>query len=126
MTVSELASPKDPDENSTLRRLCILFSLKDACMRGIRQPIDFDVVNSKAQVDSLPLVGWEFWVFKANLGVARGSKIAHDQYKCVCAFYRGPNAETKFVWHQTPRELESWVQFINIVQMVKVFPKLTA
>jgi hypothetical protein len=89
LTVSELASPKDPDENSTLRRLCILFSLKEACMRGIRQPIDFDVVNSKAQVDSLPLVGWGFWVFKANLGVARGSEVAHDQYKCVCAFYRG-------------------------------------
>ncbi|TEB20163.1 hypothetical protein FA13DRAFT_1743275 [Coprinellus micaceus] len=105
----------------------------DSYMRAVGQPIgfdhariDFDVVNGKAQMDGKPLIGWEFRVFTANLGVARGTRIVHEQYECVCAFFRGPTAETKFIWHQTPRELESWVQFINIDQMVKVIPKLTA
>jgi hypothetical protein len=133
LTANELASLQGQTEAVMLRRICILFALKDSYMRAVGQPIgfdhariDFDVVNGKAQMDGKPLIGWEFRVFTANLGVARGTRIVHEQYECVCAFFRGPTAETKFIWHQTPRELESWVQFINIDQMVKVIPKLTA
>lgn len=116
-----------------LRRLSILLALKDSYIRAIGQPIgfdyarlEFDVSNSQATGDGTPLAGWEFRVFTANLGVARGPQLVQEQYECVCAFYRGPSSDIKFVWHQTPRELESWVQFINIDQMIKVIPKLTA
>ncbi|KAF5334903.1 hypothetical protein D9611_009926 [Ephemerocybe angulata] len=133
LTAVERKSFDDQPEATQLRRLCILLALKDAYIRAIGQPIgfdyarlEFDVVNGKAQGDGKPLAGWEFRVFTANLGVARSTKLVQEAYECVCAFYRGPHAETKFIWHQTPRELESWVQFINIDQMVKVIPKLTA
>jgi 4'-phosphopantetheinyl transferase len=43
----------------------------------------------------------------------------------VCAFFRGAKDST-FVWHKSAKDLESWVQFINVDQMVNVFPKLTA
>jgi len=32
----------------------------------------------------------------------------------------------KFVWYDDPKQLETWVQFINIDQMTKVIPKLSA
>jgi 4'-phosphopantetheinyl transferase len=51
--------------------------------------------------------------------------LVEEQYQCVCAFFRGTK-ESSFVWHETAKDLESWVQFINIDQMVKVIPKLTA
>lgn len=128
-----MRSFENQPDTVSLRRLCILLALKDSYIRAIGQPIgfdyarlEFDVANGRASGDGKPLTGWEFRVFTANLGVARSTQLVHEQYECVCAFYRGPNAETKFVWHQTPRELESWVQFINIDQMIKVIPKLTA
>ncbi|KAJ2931926.1 hypothetical protein H1R20_g5166, partial [Candolleomyces eurysporus] len=133
LTALELRSLENQSEGVMLRRLSILLALKDSYIRAIGQPIgfdyarlEFDVSSSQASGDGTPLTGWEFRVFTANLGVARGAQLVQEQYECVCAFYRGPSGETKFVWHQTPRELESWVQFINIDQMIKVIPKLTA
>ncbi|KAH6912197.1 hypothetical protein BKA70DRAFT_1266956 [Coprinopsis sp. MPI-PUGE-AT-0042] len=132
LTAFELESLQGQPEPVMLRRMCILLALKNAYISAIGQPVgfdfarlEFDVINSKATGDGSALNGWEFRVFTANLGVARGSKLVHEQYECVCAFYR-ENSEVRFIWHQTPRELESWVQFINIDQMIKVIPKLTA
>ncbi|TFK19642.1 hypothetical protein FA15DRAFT_674232 [Coprinopsis marcescibilis] len=132
LTALEVQSMEGQSDAIALRRLCILLALKDSYIRAIGQPmgfdyarLEFDVTNSTASGDGKALTGWEFRVFTANLGVARQTQLVHEQYECVCAFYRG-GSDIKFIWHQTPRELESWVQFINIDQMVKVIPKLTA
>ncbi|EAU83102.1 hypothetical protein CC1G_11186 [Coprinopsis cinerea okayama7 len=132
LTALELKSLENQPEQVMLRRLCILLALKDSYIRALGQPVgfdyarlEFDVANQSATGDGKPLTGWEFRIFTANLGVARGTQLVHEQYECVCAFFRNTN-EIKFIWHQTARELESWVQFINIDQMVKVIPKLTA
>ncbi|KAF4568325.1 hypothetical protein EYR40_010273 [Pleurotus pulmonarius] len=126
-----LMAPELGDE-VMLRRLCIIISLKQAYIKAIGQPIGFDLSRLEFNIpqetvigDGHPLTGWEFRIFKANLGVARKDLLVEEQYQCVCAFFRG-TPDTKFIWHDSQKELESWVQFINIDQMVKVIPKLTA
>lgn len=71
------------------------------------------------------LIGWEFRIFKANLGVIRRNRLYEEQYQCVCAFYRG-HRHVRYIWQETSKELAEWVQFINIDQMLKVLPKLSA
>jgi len=133
LTALEVRSLEGQPDHVVLRRLCILLGLKDAYIKALGQPagfdlarLEFDVANQRASGDGTPLAGWEFRIFTANLGVARTTKIVHEQYECICAFFRGGEQPLRLVWHQTPRELESWVQFINIDQMIKVIPKLTA
>ncbi|KAJ7883665.1 hypothetical protein B0H14DRAFT_3857258 [Mycena olivaceomarginata] len=115
-----------------LRRLCILLALKAAYIKAIGQPagfdwarLEFDIPLEAARADGHPLQGWEFRIFRASLGVARKDVLVEDHYQCVCAFFRGAKDST-FVWHKSAKGLESWVQFINVDQMVNVIPKLTA
>jgi len=126
-----LISPDLGDE-VVLRRLCIVLALKQAYIKAIGQPMGFDwsrlefnIPEETARGDGHPLQGWEFRIFRANLGVARRDLLVEEHYQCVCAFFRGTK-ESKFIWHESAKDLESWVQFINIDQMVKVIPKLTA
>ena len=121
----------NPDE-VRLRRLCMLLALKDAYIKAIGQPmgfdfsrLEFDVPNSRVTADGNTVVGWEFRIFGAKLGVARGTKLKQEEYQCVCAFYRG-TPDSTFVFHDDPQLLESWVQFINIDQMMAVSTKLAA
>ncbi|KAJ7711238.1 hypothetical protein B0H14DRAFT_3119297 [Mycena olivaceomarginata] len=115
-----------------LRRLCILLALKAAYIKAIGQPagfdwarLEFDIPLEAARADGHPLQGWEFRIFHVSLGVARKDVLVEEHYQCVCAFFRGAKDST-FVWHKSAKDLESWVQFINIDQMVHVIPKLTA
>ncbi|KDQ56027.1 hypothetical protein JAAARDRAFT_36818 [Jaapia argillacea MUCL 33604] len=124
-------SPDLTDE-VILRRLCILLAVKQAYIRAIGQPIGFDwsrlefnIPEESAMGDGTPLQGWEFRVFKANLGIVRKGVLLEESHQCVSAFFRGTR-ESKFIWHDNTKDLESWVQFINIDQMIKVIPKLTA
>jgi 4'-phosphopantetheinyl transferase len=132
LTALELSHISGQEDATKLRRLCITLAMKDAYIKAIGQPVgfdysrlEFDVGNKRAFGDGHILGGWEFRVFTANLGVARGTKLVQEQYECVCAFFRG-SPESTFIWHDSPKQLESWVQFINIDQMVKVLPKLSA
>ena len=52
-------------------------------------------------------------------------RIVEETYVCCVAFFRGTR-ESKFDFQESSEQLESWVQFINIDQMLKVVPKLTA
>ncbi|EIN05105.1 hypothetical protein PUNSTDRAFT_137791 [Punctularia strigosozonata HHB-11173 SS5] len=121
----------EPDEVA-LRRLCILLSLKGAYIQAIGQPLGFDwsrlefnIPTQAARGDGHPLTGWEFRVFRAELGVVREGELVPESYQCATAFFRG-TSESKFVWQENQKEIESWVQFLNIEQMIKVIPKLSA
>lgn len=87
--------------------------------------LEFDIIGKKAQGDGHPLTGWEFRIYMVTLGVARRDLLINEQYQCVTAFFRGTR-ETHYIWYETVKDLESWVQFINIDQMLKVIPKLSA
>ncbi|KXN92554.1 hypothetical protein AN958_05409 [Leucoagaricus sp. SymC.cos] len=117
-----------------LRRLCIILTLKSSYARAIGQSaafdwarLEFDVDKKSATADGHALTGWEFRLYRAKLGVARGiePKLVEEEYQCCCAFFRGCD-DLKFVWYDDPKQLETWVQFINIDQMTKVIPKLSA
>jgi len=122
----------DQTNEVVLRRLCIILALKQAYIKAIGQPLGFDwsrlefnIPSETALGDGVPLQGWEFRVFKAQLGVARRDTLVEENYQCACAFFRGTK-ESTFIWNDSTKDLETWVQFINIDQMVKVIPKLTA
>jgi 4'-phosphopantetheinyl transferase len=118
--------------------------------------LEFDVPGKHAAGDNMPLNGWEFRVFSASLGVLRRlgrrglvlldgesgaspddpngegreesaeeKELIKEQYVCCVAFFRG-QGESRFDFQTSPEQLEGWVQFINIDQMLKVVPKLTA
>ncbi|KAI6142953.1 hypothetical protein BKA82DRAFT_26965 [Pisolithus tinctorius] len=115
-----------------LRRLCILLSLKAAYIKAVGQNrgfdwsrLEFNIPNETARGDDHPLQGWEFRVFKAQLGVHRNGTVIEESYQCACAFFRGTK-ESKFIWNDNAKDLEAWVQFINVDQMIKVIPKLLA
>jgi 4'-phosphopantetheinyl transferase len=118
-----------------LWRLYIILCLKLAYMRAIGQSVafdwarlEFDVDNKSATADGHALTGWEFRLYRAKLGVARGSdppKLVEEEYQCCVAFFRGCD-DLKFIWYDDSKALESWVQFITIDQMTKVIPKLSA
>lgn len=133
LTPLELASiTAASDSDAVLRRLCTVLTLKSSYARAIGQNtvfdwarLEFDMERQSATADGHGLTGWEFRIYRARLGVARGNKLVEEEYQCCCAFFRGCD-ELKFIWHESPKDLETWVQFINIDQMVKVIPKLTA
>lgn len=138
-----ILKPSNSDE-VVLRRVSIVLTLKEAYNHAVGQPVGFDYsrlefivegshpshgvtdVSPYALGDGIPLQGWEFRLFKAQLGVARQDQLSEESYQCVCAFFRGTRGESRFVWYNSEKELESWVQFINIDQMIKVIPKLMA
>lgn len=122
----------DSDDEIMLRRLCMTLALKEAYIKAIGQPIGFDysrlefnIPARTAFADEIPLQGWEFRVWMVTLGVARRDKIVNEGYHCACAFFRG-TPESRFIFFETQEQLNKWVQFINIDQMMKVIPKLNS
>ncbi|KAI0698286.1 hypothetical protein BC835DRAFT_681290 [Cytidiella melzeri] len=115
-----------------LRRLCIILALKQAYIKAIGQPIGFDLSRlefnlpgESARGDGYPLTGWEFRLWQSQIAVLReDGEVDTHQYQCASAFFRGTE-ESKFIWQKDRKELETWVQFLNIDQLLTVLPKLT-
>ncbi|KAF9052319.1 hypothetical protein BDZ89DRAFT_1218766 [Hymenopellis radicata] len=122
--------PRDQGIETALRRISIILALKEAYVHAIGlsrgfnyQRLEFDVPAGKALCDGHPLQGWEFRLWNAKLGVARGDTIVEELYVCVSAFFRSTQ-ESTFIWNDERRNLQTWVQFVDIDQMIKVLPKL--
>lgn len=73
-------------------------------------------------VDGKPLYGWEFRLFKANLGVVRHGFLLEETYQCSSALYRGGKT-TKFVWEENANEMGSWLHFYNADAIIAGLPK---
>ncbi|KAF8591465.1 hypothetical protein K439DRAFT_1380408 [Ramaria rubella] len=113
-----LLDPRMKDD-VILRRLCVLLTLKLAYIKALGQPpgfdfsrIDCNIPEETIKVDGKPLTGWEFRLFKANLGVVRKGFLIEETYQCSTAVYRGWD-ETRFVWEENEREIANWVHFIS-------------
>ncbi|EMD34950.1 hypothetical protein CERSUDRAFT_116477 [Gelatoporia subvermispora B] len=117
-------------EEVVLRRLCILLALKQAYLKAVGQPVfdwsrlEFNIPDKKVSGDGMELQGWEFRVWQATINVVRNGDVYEELYQCASAFFRG-TPETYFVWHTDRKDLESWVQFVNVDQFMLVAPKLT-
>lgn len=131
LTPLELSCISSNEEDDViLRRLCLLLALKQAYIKAIGQPIGFDlsrlefnIPEETASGDGHALQGWEFRIWQAHIAVMRDGDVSEEWYQCAAAFFRGSD-QTKFIWQKTPKELESWVQFLNVDQLVTVLPKL--
>lgn len=115
-----------------LRRLCITLALKEAYTKAIGQPIGFDysrlefnIPARTAAADDISLGGWEFRIWQVKSGVARRDKLVTEFYHCACAFFRGTH-DSRFIFCESQEQLNKWVQFLNIDQMMKVLPKLNS
>nr|VWO96978.1 4'-phosphopantetheinyl transferase (EC (Colibactin biosynthesis phosphopantetheinyl transferase ClbA) (Putative 4'-phosphopantetheinyl transferase) [Ganoderma boninense] len=122
----------DLGEEVVMRRLCVLLALKQAYIKAIGQPMGFDwsrlefnIPNKTATGDGRPLAGWEFRVWSSDLGFPLQETEGHhrQKYQCAVAFFRRTR-ETRFVWQTDAKDLESWVQFITLDQLLNVADKL--
>ncbi|KAJ3537363.1 hypothetical protein NM688_g6702 [Phlebia brevispora] len=124
-------SPPQPDD-VILRRVCLLLALKQAYIKAIGQPIGFDwsrlefsPEENVAKGDGIVLKGWEFRIWQAHIQIMHDDEsIEEHLYQCACAFYRG-NDSVKFIWQKDRKDLDSWVQFLTVDQLMSVLPKLT-
>lgn len=122
--------PSLPDE-VILRRVCVMLALKQAYIRAIGQPMGFDwsrlefnLPGEAARGDGYPLQGWEFRVWTARQSVIlENGEVEEQSYQCATAFFRGTQ-ESTFVWDKEQKDIEVWVQFLNIEQLISVLPKL--
>ncbi|EIW58284.1 uncharacterized protein TRAVEDRAFT_124422 [Trametes versicolor FP-101664 SS1] len=119
-------------EEIVMRRLCLLLALKQAYIKAIGQPMGFDwsrlefnIPEKIATGDGRPLAGWEFRVWTAELGwpIPDSEEHTEQKYQCAVAFFRRTR-DTRFIWQNDAKELESWVQFITLDQLLNVADKL--
>ena len=116
-----------------MRRLCLLLALKQAYIDAIGQPMGFDwsrlefnIPEKTASGDGRPLSGWEFRVWSSELGIPNPESegpVHRQVYQCAVAFFRRTR-DTRFVWQTEAKDLESWVQFITLDQLLNVADKL--
>ena len=124
-------SPPEPDD-TILRRICLLLALKQAYIKAIgqsmgfdRSRLEFDPTNQIAKGDGQILSGWEFRIWQSHIAVLNNDEsITEHYYQCASAFFRGIEG-VKFIWQKDRKELDSWVQFLTIEQLMTVLPKLT-
>jgi len=113
------------NDDVILRRLCLILALKEAYIKALGQPPGFDLARIECNiphsisVDGTPVLGWEFRLFRANLGVMRRNLLHEESYQCVCAIYRGWDDRTEFHLGENPSELKSWLQFITVETVTK-------
>ncbi|KAG9094900.1 hypothetical protein FRC06_010353, partial [Ceratobasidium sp. 370] len=98
-------TPDLPDEVK-LRRLYILWTIKESYTKALGQPIGFDFARIECdipkrviRVDGEPLQGWEFRLFRAHTGVLRAGALIEESYQCTTAIYRG-GQPTRLLWDQ--------------------------
>ncbi|KAH9940855.1 uncharacterized protein BXZ73DRAFT_88556 [Epithele typhae] len=119
-------------EEVLMRRLCLLLALKQAYIKAIGQPLGFDwsrlefnIPEKTATGDGRPLVGWEFRLWQSECGfpIPDSNNHVQQKYQCAVAFFRRQR-ETRFVWHMESKDLDTWVQFITVDQLLNVVDKL--
>ena len=109
----------------------MVLAIKDAYIKAIGQPTGFDlsridvnIPRQKIKVDGESLDGWEFRLFKANLGSHKGTIPEQQrQYQVAIAIFRGFKGN-KFVWTQTTEELDQYVEFFDVGQVISSVSRL--
>jgi len=120
------------DEATTMRRLNIILSIKDAYIKAIGQPVGFDysridcdVPGKSMTVDGQTLAGWHIRLFAANLASTPELKShkAPLHYQVAVAVFRGGHG-MKFSFAQSTDDLSSFVTFFDVKEVVKAVPRL--
>jgi 4'-phosphopantetheinyl transferase len=108
-----------------LRRLYILWTIKESYTKALGQPIGFDFARIECdipkriiRVDGEALQGWEFRLFRAHTGVLRSGTLIEESYQCTTAIYRG-NQATKLLWEQDEGgDTDKWLRFVRVEDLI--------
>jgi hypothetical protein len=126
-------------DESLLRRLLILLTIKSAYIRAIHQPPGFDyrrmdlsLPTSTFKVDGQELRGWEIRLFKSNLGIQRKDVLVEEIYQCCAMIHRpalagqrGTNGTyNKVYWNDKAEEAVEMLNFLKVDQIVKAYDGL--
>jgi len=133
-----------------LRRLYILWTVKESYIKALGQPPGFDfsriecrIPDEEVYVDGKRLNGWEFRLFKANLGVLRGGEegsifkgyehlsgepiLKEEVYQCCMTIYRGGDRDgCVFKWSDKPKETDKYLRFVTLEAMINAAKHLCA
>ncbi|KAG8908252.1 hypothetical protein FRB99_008317 [Tulasnella sp. 403] len=141
-------SPEDR-QRKALNRLFVIWTIKEAYIKALGQPPGFDfsrvecrIPDEEIYVDNKKLTGWEFRLFKANVGVFRSSssvfkeyrglassesEVQKEVYQCCMTIYRGSDLNRCiFKWSEQPQELEKFLRFVTLDAMVNAAKHISA
>jgi len=111
-------------DDVVLRRLCVLLTIKAAYIKAVGflpgfdySRIDCDIPQEIILCDGKPILGWEFHLFKANLGVLRNNVLIEEIYQCSTAIFRGGD-KTTFIWEENEEHMKKWLNFISLERML--------
>ncbi|KAG9026923.1 hypothetical protein FRB95_008316 [Tulasnella sp. JGI-2019a] len=147
------SSPAD-NQRRALNRLFIIWTVKESYIKALGQPAGFDftriecrIPESQIYVDGKKLNGWEFRLFKANVGVFRSPnsvfrearkdglntvsvadpELQSEVYQCCMTIYRGGDQDgCVFKWGDQSSELEKYLRFVTLDAMVNAAKHLSA
>jgi len=112
----------DLDRERVVGRIAILWTLKEALMKAIGQPLRsgfdwrrvcFDVPAETVFMDGKPMTGWEFRLFIARLPDAGRLGNKTYKYQVACAIHRG-GPGNKFTWNQRGEDMDEWLRFLTV------------
>lgn len=115
------------------RRILIMLSFKQAYINAINQPAGFDFRRiscdfqpgkERVTVDGKPLVGWEVYMFKSNLGVQRRETIVEEIYQCCALIFRGWANGNQWNWNSKKGDMDESLNFLKVDQIVKAYDGL--
>lgn len=147
-------SGSDEDrEKRALNRLFVIWTIKESYIKALGQPPGFDFSRVEARipdeeiyVDGKRLTGWEFRLFKSNVGVLRTANSVFREYRnqagippanpgtlqteiyqCCMTIYRGSELnKCIFKWSEQSGELDKFLRFVTLDAMVNAAKHISA
>jgi 4'-phosphopantetheinyl transferase len=153
LDVNDPGSTPVDNQRRALNRLFIIWTVKESYIKALGQPAGFDftridcrIPDSQIFVDGKRLNGWEFRLFKANVGVFRSPnsvfrearrdgftptvpdpELQSEVYQCCMTIYRGGEQDgCVFKWGDQASELDKYLRFVTLDAMVNAAKHLSA
>lgn len=117
-------------DETLLRRILIILTIKTAYIKAIQQPPGFDyrrmecsLPTQQFRVDNHELLGWEIRMFKANLGIQRKEALVEEVYQCCAMIHRGGRVNRVY-WNDKEGEATEMLNFLKVDQIVRAYDGL--
>jgi len=150
LDIREPGATEEENQKRALNRLFVIWTIKESYIKALGQPPGFDfsrvecrIPDEEIYVDGKKLTGWEFRLFKSNVGVYRSpnsifreyrgvvqgdeAELEKEVYQCCMTIYRGNELNRCiFKWSQQSTELEKFLRFVTLDAMVNAAKHISA
>jgi len=151
LDIQDPALSVEERQKKALNRLYVIWTMKEAYIKALGQPPGFDfsrvecrIPDEEVYVDGKRLTGWEFRLFKSNVGVVRSAnsvfreyrglvkpgtegELETEVYQCCMTIYRGSELNRCiFKWSQQSNELDKFLRFVTLDAMVNAAKHISA